>query len=180
MAAGMERNIFNLVQMDAWLEELFSHIGGREDIRLWVRRNLRNYLLREYEQLQVLETLPHDAPLWAKRDFAKGRVIQRVCLGPVFRGQIAHVLDLFLAKPWLRLERLSVSDALLHAQRWDAELSRQVAVAEDLRGIRPVILYDNGWSWVQVLSKDALHREGAKMNHCVGSYYGRANVKIIS
>lgn len=180
MAAGTERNIFNLVQMDAWLEDLFSHIGGREDIRLWVRRNLRNYLLREYEQLQVLETLPHDAPLWAKRDFAKGRVIQRVCLGPVFRGQIAHVLDLFLAKPWLRLERLSVSDALLHAQRWDAELSRQVAVAEDLRGIRPVILYDNGWSWVQVLSKDALHREGAKMNHCVGSYYGRANVKIFS
>ena len=65
MAAGTERNIFNLVQMDAWLEDLFSHIGGREDIRLWVRRNLRNYLLREYEQLQVLETLHPDAPLWA-------------------------------------------------------------------------------------------------------------------
>ncbi len=176
----MERNIYNLAEVDAFLAELGPLCYARHDIRFWLKRNLRNYLLREHDQLRELDSLPDDAPEWAKRDRALGRTIQRVCIGPLFRASIAHLIDLFHAKPWLRLERLAVSDAFSHAANWDRELKRQAAVAEDLTGILPQILYADGWSWVKLQSKSALQREGALMGHCVASYFGRSNAAIFS
>lgn len=70
---GMEHNIFNLIQMDAWLDEHRSSAGGRADIGLWVRQNFRNYLLRDYEQLQVLEIVPFEVPLFGAILNSSGR-----------------------------------------------------------------------------------------------------------
>ena len=180
MSENQERNIYNISQIDELITELTKRSGGRSDIRQWLKGNLRNYLLRDYDQVGIMAVLPEDAPAWAQRDYAKGRPIHQVSLEFMLFSQMCHVLDLFLAKPWLGLTRLAVQDALFHAKNWDQELKRQTAVAEDLRGIIPVVLYDNGWSWVKVCSREALRREGGMMRHCVAGYYGRQNTGIFS
>lgn len=76
-----------------------------------------------------------------------------------------------------RLEKLSVPDAYKLAQVWltkmNAKFEKNNEVDQDKEGVEIIHSFKNGFKVVKINSKYSYSREGSKMGHCVGGYYGK-------
>jgi len=73
------------------------------------------------------------------------------------------------------LTRISVPEAIKKSEQWTTWLINQsrpedAPATVDEPGTTTIKVYSNGYRWVEVVSQEALNREGSVMGHCVGSY----------
>lgn len=180
----LERNIVNIENIDKVIYNLglVKH-PTTPQMKKWLETNLKNYLLREYEpttdvtllyKSQIKNHIKKNSP-WIEKALERGDNLLQVNLTPAFIQQLYHVLDYFIASPNLRLDRISVPEAIRQSEEWTKQLNKKASGNDDLEGIKEVRKYPDGFTWVEVFSKKALDREGKLMDHCVGSYCGQVS-----
>ncbi|MFA5025123.1 MAG: PcfJ domain-containing protein [Candidatus Shapirobacteria bacterium] len=128
-------------------------------------------------QLAVLEKP------WVAKAKNRGDELLNIEIPYAFKNQIDHVLDYFQANPDLNISRISVREAIQQSRQWTEQLNKKASDQEDAGGIKIIKKYPDGFKWVDVISKQALDREGKLMKHCVGSYCDEVqggNTKIFS
>lgn len=192
--ASADRNLTGLPELDAWLERLAEERLGEADSRSerqakaahWLATVARKGMIRAGSavELSARETQAlAEEHAWARKAVSEGRALQRLRLDADERDALAEALD------WLRADagpslsgdwsRISLAQAKKGHDDWiDATRKDELRRAEKmaaLDGCEPLFTLSSppemeGWSWVQVISPEALNREGALMRHCVGSY----------
>ncbi|MFA5025122.1 MAG: PcfJ domain-containing protein [Candidatus Shapirobacteria bacterium] len=193
----LERNIVNTEDVDFFLRSLKNDVVRgipdvhRNKIVKWVDSNLKNYLLREYPDVQkytqaysqqVIAHHKKEKP-WIQKAMDRGDELFRIAISTGFLNQITHVLDYFAENPNINISRISVPEAIRQSDEWTKNLNKKALDVEDNTGTKTLRKYPDGFRWVEVTSKLSLDREGKIMGHCVGSYYDRVssgNTKIYS
>jgi len=169
----LERNILNTHIINNWIDFFLAHsedYGRSEKISSWIKSNLKNYLLREYPNLnRVTHVNPDDMQPWVQKALDK-KDLYDIIMTQDFRDQIYHVIDYFRANPDLNISRISVPEAIRQSERWTEELNKKASDKEDKTGLEEVRKYPDGFRWVKVTSAQSLDREGKLMKHCVGTY----------
>lgn len=192
--ASANRNLVALPALDAWLDEICQQKLGlaqnyserQAKAAGWVRTVARKAMTRagSTQELSATEAqaLAQSEP-WAAKALAEGRALSRLRLGDEEKESIQEALD------WLRAEsgpalsgdwsRISFKQAEQGHREWieagQKEALRQAEATAAFEGCERVMALQSqpgleGWSWVSVISPEALNREGALMRHCVGSY----------
>lgn len=99
-------------------------------------------------------------------------------------SEVNHILDWLNsddANKYLnRLHRISVPQAIEHTNKWVERLNKKAQDVADIGGVEVVYSFDNGYSFVKILTKEAFAREGLLMGHCVSSYYSKKEIEIYS
>lgn len=134
-------------------------------------------------------------PDWIRKTVAAGRPLTSLALEPAERELFLAVLDWMrsssgpaLGSDW---SKISVPQAKAAELAWIDAMGKAAAKrdleAADASGTELFAVLGprgeaahvdgpasgsewDGWRWVEVISADALHREGSLMSHCVGSY----------
>lgn len=100
------------------------------------------------------------------------------------RNQIDHLSDWMrspeASKYSNRLHRISVAQAIEHANKWVEKLNKKADSIEDISGTEEVYSFSDGFKFVKILTKQAYAREGLLMGHCVASYYSKDAIEIYS
>lgn len=79
-----------------------------------------------------------------------------------------------------RLQRISVPQALEHAEKWTKTLNKKTSLIEDHEGLEEIYRFPNNFRMVKLSSEQAYAREGAMMGHCVKTYFTRTDSTIYS
>jgi hypothetical protein len=97
-------------------------------------------------------------------------------------GEIEHIIDYLNSNSApARLMKMSYDEAKSNAMKWVRMLeNRAKNVIETEEDIKVEIDFKDGFKLVQLVGEDAFKREGNLMSHCVASYYGKDNCKILS
>ena len=190
----IERNVVNLQDIPAFIKSLAQR-AETEQGKKWLQTTLRNWIINKFEGATRFDQLPpatqqnlrQNGPDWLERAIERGEPLYYLDFNSnaatELRQHIDHVIDYFNANPEERLERVSVEAAEQAADKWTEAQSRKAAVEEDANGVKEMLAFPDGYRWVEVISPEALNREGQLMKHCVGSYATRVesgNVRILS
>jgi hypothetical protein len=181
-----ERNVGNVPEIEDFVSE-FVRAAHHPESQKWFKSTLRTYLINDYPKANkvnkksVLRASGYYRP-WMDQAIKKGEDIYLVVWDREFEDQMDHVLDYFNNLLDNRenlprelqvrdLTRLSVEDAIRKSEDWTEWLSRGTSVEDDT-GTK-TLMKMSGYTWVEVLSAEALNYEGQQMGHCVGSYASR-------
>ena len=157
----LARNVQNVQEIEKFVNSLRAPTPA---IQRWLKSNLRNYLINDYESAEPYSPKSSD-PDWMHR----GEIF-RVNLQGDLKDQMDHVVDyLKSASAPADLTRLSVLDAIKKADLWLENLTKGPA-AEQVPGEIEIKRYPDGFGWMKLTSSEALDREGKLMKHCVGDY----------
>jgi hypothetical protein len=187
------RNVVNGQELVDWLakasDEKLGHGARDEKARAWVAGVGRRHMHRQAPAIELSQEevrLLAESHSWVALAAREGRPLHRLDLSAGEGEELASILD------WMRSERgpglasdwsrVSWPQGVKAHQAWIDEMNRAAqkllsaqqafdgcevaASVTDVEGLE-------GWSWVKVVSKEALEREGALMRHCVGSYAER-------
>ena len=187
----LERNIINLDAVEAVIHDILMDLNAMravvprtdfEKIEKWIKSNLKNFILRDYGNVQKLSytdsyvTNRARKEKWIQKAIDRGDELYAVNLTVAFRSNIDHVLDYFTFNPNINISRISVPEAIRQSEEWTKQQNKKASDQEDVQGIQEVRKYSDGFHWVKVTSKQALDREGKLMKHCVGSYCDQVSV----
>jgi hypothetical protein len=189
-----KRNIANIQELDRFIEEIVSEgFHGQSFVQgeKWLKTRFRKYMIKEYHDLVPLtdsvdDHVPGSVPI--NQAIRSGSEVYKLRLDArdarELRSWILHGLDYLqyaqenhgnLPKG-LRFrdaQSLSVDDVLNRADKWTTWLNKKAKYEEALSGTRVVKELADGHKWVEVITREALDREGKLMHHCVGSYAPR-------
>lgn len=169
------RNIYNQAEITAYIEDILAskHIE-HDNVITWIKRNLKNYILKDYENTRLIENLNDVTEDWAISGI-HNKTLHRVVLDSEFKSKILHAID-FLQTEYRtkRLDTLSVPDAIKQSIEWTENQKTQ---EDDPLGKVEVMHWDDGFTIQEMTSKQALLYEGYKMKHCIGMIYASKVVK---
>lgn len=97
-------------------------------------------------------------------------------------GEIEHILD-FLGsdKAPSRLKKMSYIQAKASTDKWVKSLNKKASnIVEEKDDTKTIIKWKDGMRLVRLVGENSFKREGLLMSHCVGSYYGKKEVKVYS
>lgn len=204
-------NVINPALVAAYCEDL-AEGAARPWLGDWLRRNLRNHILRtpsllvpvsasEVDSLAEAGLIP-EVPAWLPAAVERGDALGAfrpdadavLALG----REVGRIVDHGNAIPDADWTRVSLAEAASAATAWEAEQSRlrvaafarahrielRAATAMLARGdpavaklwpegdgdARVLAALSDGHALVELLTRDALRREGSLMDHCVASY----------
>lgn len=102
----------------------------------------------------------------------------------ISKSKINHIIDWLTSTDGIllhsKLQRISVPQALEHADKWMTKLNKHNDSIQDLAGVEPVYSFPNGFKVVKLSSQDSYKKEGACMGHCVASFFTRKDSTIFS
>jgi hypothetical protein len=169
-----EANVGNLDEIEGLMHQYAERVQA-DTAKRWFLTTVRNYIINTPEMHRAVETLPRLAPDWMRRAFAAGDLVQAEPT-EAFIDHLDHIVDwlngLAPADPLIvRIDRVSVPQAIEHADQWTRRLARAADRRPDAgeAGVERILQFE-ALSWVKVVSPQALDREGKLMQHCVGSY----------
>lgn len=189
-ASKTSRNLVNLAELDAWLDAVGKEklgAGDRADkARGWLSTVGKQFMKRHGPHQPIstarANTLSTEHA-WAAKALASGGSLQELALTDAEAEELKSILDWMrsgegpsLASDW---SRISWPQAHGAHEKWIEQMGKAAQMHMDqskaFDGCQRACEVDGtphlaGWSWVKVLSADALNREGALMRHCVGSY----------
>lgn len=168
------RNIYNIGEVNSYIQNVIKDKNiNEEKLRLWLERNLKNYIIKEYEHTRLVDNLNEVLEDWAITGI-KNKTLQRVVIHEDFKQKIAHVID-FLGVEYIhkRLDTLSVPDAIHQSIIWSRN---QKAQEDEAQGRIELMRWNDGFSIQEMISKQSLLYEGYKMSHCIGLVYEGAIV----
>lgn len=163
------RNVANVPEIEKFLQQF----QGDQKISKWLGSSMRKWLLNTYDKTKQYKVTDSD-PEWMK---GKGD-LEAVILDDDIRGRIEHVVDyvknVTTENPSFKLENFQVPEAFKQAAEWQERLMKKKS-EEEVEGTDYVVLkaYESGYRWCDLISENALVREGQQMGHCVGGYWER-------
>lgn len=105
-------------------------------------------------------------------DKVLSKYFQKYGVDALSRETVRHITDWFESDEGQSYHssilRVSVPQALNLSKRWIEALSKK-GVKEEKGDSIPVLFCEQGFTWVEILKKNGLVREGSLMRHCVGS-----------
>lgn len=167
------RNIINVEEIDAWIEDLknkidrdASNINNKalgDEILKWFKTTYRKYLINSYEKTKKVIKIPSKAPEWMKKAFEEGAKLEAVVLEAKLKEEADHLIDLFIGGKFS--PRISVPDAQKMAEH-EAKMGpfKGKDTKEDIE------LYEDlgeGYYVVRLKSKEAIKREGERKGLCL-------------
>jgi len=164
----VERNIANIEEVQRELDMLAKDTN-RPDAQKWIKQTLRKWIINHHNAVQPAD-VNQNSPQWLINAKEKGEQVFDVFIDDNMKMEIEHIIDYFNANPNLRLNRVSVPQALRAAEEWTQHLAKKATDVEDEGGIETVMKFPGGERIVKVTSAQALNREGKLMGHCVGGY----------
>jgi hypothetical protein len=99
-----------------------------------------------------------------------------------FRAEIEHIID-YLENiderekiKQLKGNYIQVNN---NAKKWTISTQKRIKQKQikDEEGLKNIMMFDDGYRWVQLTTKENCKREGKEMGHCVGGY--DPNIKTI-
>lgn len=173
-ALVIARNVSNIPELESVIDTLAQDITNPE-VTKWLKSNLRNYLIRDYEKVAPVKKVEDTAPDWLKKAVEENKEVFEVKLDRTFLDKIKHALD-YLKSPEApaKLDRVTVPEAIKQSQDWVKKLIKKKTddtIAKE--GEKIIKVYPDGFSWRELTTKEALDREGSAMRHCVGSYWNQ-------
>lgn len=147
-----------------------------DQTKLWIGTNFKNWLIKSPENLYKLPYLPRNATEQQKKAFQFNDLYD-LRMSPDTATKLDHILDYFTANPNIpRLERMSVDNVLqaadLAVKQYNARVAKENKKAEPAKNLKTIMEFPNGFKIVEMLTQNALDREGAAMVHCVGTHHG--------
>ena len=173
-----EKNIYNQSYIKEFIKGLHP---ANDNVKKWLNSNLRNFIINDYDNIEPVRSAPEE---WAQRAIDRNELFN-VVFDRDFINKINHVVD-YLNTLQTDISKMSVPEAVSNTDKWSKTFAKQkIKTTDEVENIdiKTIKTYSNGFSWVKVLSEDALAREGKLMNHCVGSYCEQVqsgNVEILS
>jgi hypothetical protein len=191
------RNILNVAEIEAFLDLQIR--GKSKPFQQWLRRNLRNYILKEEKSLLCLpanlRSLLHamavavggtpdrmknkfrflkksEQPEWFERAFAEGDDIHYISINEEeYESRIGHWYDYVRADLADKdISRITVAEMGKQTEAWVKRLQREKVLSEDLKNITS--LWENDqYRLVRLDARDAYILEGQRMNNCVKTYW---------
>lgn len=97
-------------------------------------------------------------------------------------GEIEHIIDfLNSSKCPRRIQFMSYDEAKSGADRWTKTLIKKAGdIIETDADVEVFKDFKDGFKCVKLVGEAAFQREGKLMSHCVGSYYGKKDMTILS
>lgn len=188
--SSADRNLVNLVELDAWLDAIGKAklgAGDRADkARGWLSTVGKQFMKRHGQLLAVSPERANalsSEHAWAAKAIASGATLQELALDDAEAEELNSILDWMRSgegpSPASDWSRISWPQAHGAHEKWIEQISKAAQKHMDQSKAfdgcqRACEVHGQphlaGWSWVKVLSAEALNREGALMRHCVGSY----------
>lgn len=116
-------------------------------------------------------------------EFINNQIQARIKKGKsVSQGEAEHIIDYLRSEQApKKLRKASYKDMKRKAEEWlESQKKKGAGVVETEEDVKIIRVFDNGYRFVQLVSKAAFQREGNLMGHCVGSYHGRDGCEIYS
>ncbi len=164
-------NISSVEEIEQYIE-LIQNLTDRNQIKKWLRCNLRKYLINKYPEIRKVRRPKKESAIWLKKAIYANRTVDTVLISDSLIIKLNHVIDylnILESRKLRQLSKVDVSIAIRKSQIWLKQLNSKASNSEDLKGIEEIINYANGHRWVQIISRYSLEREGKRMHHCVGA-----------
>ncbi len=169
----LERNISNLQEIEGYIDGLVTE---NPKVDKWLKSNLRNYLIRDHKEADLIKDVSAESPDWMKRALEKGEEVFSVILTKSFMDKVKHAIDFLVsADAPSDLTRLTVPEAIKQSEKWVKSLVKKSKGAT-VGQAELFYEHDDGFYWVELKDAEALNYEGNKMGHCVGSYCQQVNL----
>jgi hypothetical protein len=170
------RVVANVDSIDRYLSTL-DRSTDKSNIKQWIKTRLRKYLLNDYPGVSIKKSSePGDFhhynsawPEYVQKAILNNEEVVEVDPSVGFINKIDHVIDYFNSDdaPQGALHGISVENAIRKSEEWNEILARRAADKETEEDYR-IIAKDGGYTWVELLTKEALEKETKFMSHCVG------------
>jgi hypothetical protein len=165
---SLSKNIYNQDEIGQQITDLQARTTNQR-VKTWLKSNLRKYLLNEYEHTKPVRRGKANDPEWVnsaiqKKDLFKIDFKSRQW--SAFRMDLEHAISYLetVRDP----SRVSVPLAIKGGVDLLEQENKKASSDEDLEGIEVLHKFPDGYTFVNVVSKQALQREGKLMQHCVG------------
>jgi hypothetical protein len=164
----MARNIANVPDIEKFLQGFET---GDDKINKWLMSAMRKYLINTYDKVKPYRAREEDP------DWMKGKDdLEAVKLDDELHDTIEHTVDyiknLIAENPSFQLEKFQAPEAIKQAGEWAEQLKKKKTEQEvEGKDFKVLKQYDDGYAWKQLISENALAREGNLMGHCVGGYW---------
>lgn len=150
----MERNVANMGDVERILKNALEHVShldaretNKDNIVLWIKSNLRNWLITEYgdegsgfagaerivdpQRYKLPDWMFKKAPGGDIREYLKHNEVFWLQIDPEFEQQLIHVLDYLSMMPHGKdLKRYQVPIAMRDAVRWGQQQAKKAAENE--------------------------------------------------
>lgn len=173
------RNVVNIDQIVDWLEVNFNKEGISELALLWVKNQVKKWLLKEGEVRPFNATKPiKGLPDWLRQSIADGKSMDEVVLTDALATRIEPVVDYIedrLAQDsTFDPSRIGFAAAEVKSAEWHKRLADKAKQAKPELLVEPgakiIKEYDDGYTWRELTTEENLNREGDLMGHCVGTH----------
>jgi hypothetical protein len=167
----LARNVANTTEIEKFLNDF--HVEDLPNLNEWLDSTMRKYLINKYDRTRGY------TPKASDPDWMQGKTdLETVILDNALTDKLQHLVDFLKNKmttePNFNLKSFQAEEAMKQSQEWLDRLKKKKS-EEEQEGVDYKVLMDlgNGWKWVDLISQNALTREGQKMGHCVGGYWDR-------
>jgi hypothetical protein len=173
------RNVVNVKDIENYLKDRAT---GVEEIDKWLNTSFRKYMINTFDKTNEYKAKPTD-PEWMQ----KANDLVAVDLSPETDEKVSHLIDYLKAyltdHPGKKLANLQADEALKKSVEWLNALLKK-KTDEETEGKDYKVLKNYGeYRWLDLISENALAREGKLMGHCVGGYWSQVeagSTKIFS
>jgi hypothetical protein len=173
----LARNIVNSPDIDKFLQGFHSEAAPK--LNEWLDTTLRKFMINKYDKVKPYTPKQSD-PEWMK-----GKTdLESVVLDNAIAQKVQHIIDFLknklAAHPDADLKAFQADEAFKQSQEWSEKLKKKKSEEEVLdKDFKIVMDLGGGWNWVDLISANALTREGNKMGHCVGGYWDSVKAKSV-
>lgn len=166
------RNVINVKDIEAYLKDKET---GNEEIDRWLNTSFRKYMINTFDKVKPYEVKPTD-PDWMQKATDP---LMEVELNQDTDDKVQHLLDYLKAyltdNPGKKLANLQADEALKKSTEWLAALMKK-KTDEEKEGVDYNLIKNYGeYRWIDLISENALAREGKLMGHCVGGYWSQVS-----
>lgn len=190
----LELNIINMPDLESWAHQIAARATFPEG-KTWLADRIRRFLVNFEGTADQINTLTPNAPEWMVKRFQDGVELYRFRPTQEISTRFEHLADwlnslyetahqtdktepaqqalVAYAKGLLpKIGKLTIEGAEQHAVKWFERVNAaNAASAGDYtdRAGQAFVMASQGGAWVELLTQDALKREGTEMGHCVGA-----------
>lgn len=158
------RNIVNHGEIESFIRSLIDDLEiEKQEIYFWMDKQLKDYIQNRLDTVITLDSFKDSDPDWLKRS-VKNKTALKAVFEEKFIKQIHRIIDYFNQLPdkeLSKIPKLTFEAALKKANEFVNNTTTEST--EDVEIVRE---YPNKFSFVRLLSRQALFREGTLMHHC--------------
>lgn len=166
------RNVYFEPKTEEFLNSL-STLSNKQKVLQYIKSNLRKYFINDYEAPRLLKS-PQHAPDWLQQKNLKKDEVYFIDIPVKLKNFIKKCVSYLNSIPDNKdLSRLSVKDLFSLTNKWQEQVKVE-------KGVTLIHQYKNKYSWVELVQKEAIQKEGKLMNNCVGDYADAIRLEVKS